>query len=197
MVGLSTMNSARWKRWLALAGSALLVAQCGTYWWLAELQMPLAGLRTVGGAGCQGGFVAFDQGMWQSLSFQQRQMLTTYFECRVQHIYQSAEAIPDTSVHFRPLTEHDRDSYVALAKRTDLPREIVEGYRHNLERGAKPVGYKDGCLLGWKCQGAGLFWMRSNSFHYRSELGAGGCEDLYIWLLGRWWRVWNFRCVVA
>lgn len=175
----------------------LVLVQCGTYWWRAESQMPLAGLRTVGGLEHRGEFVAFGKSTWDNLTLAQREALTALFTPRVRNIYHVEDEIPDANRVFMSLTEHDRSTYAALIARPNTPAKDKEGLRRDLARGAKPMGLKGGCLLRWQPERQGLFWMRCNSMYYVSHTGAGARSDLFIWFLGRWWRVWNFSHVVA
>jgi hypothetical protein len=175
----------------------LVLVQCGTYWWRAESQMPLAGLRTVGGLEHRGEFVAFAKSTWSSLTPAQRAVLTASFAPRVRHIYHTEEEIPDANNVFRPLTDDDRRSFVALIGQSNLSGEMKAGFRRNLERGTKPVALQGGRLFHWHAEREGLFWMRCNSGFFVGELAAGGRSDLFIWFLGRWWRAWNFSHVVA
>lgn len=175
----------------------LVFVQCGTYWWRAESQMPLAGLRTVGGLEHRGEFVAFAKSTWDNLTPAQREALTASFTPRVQHIYHAEDEIPNANRVFMPLTDDDRRSFARLIGRTDIPAEDKEGFRRNLERGAKPMGLKGGCLLRWQVEREGFFWMRCNSMFYATHTGAGARSDIFVWSLGRWWRVWNFSQVVS
>jgi uncharacterized protein YbdZ (MbtH family) len=191
------MNSTSWKRWLAWVFGAFCLVQFGTYFWRAESQLPLAGLRTVGALERREEFVAFAKSTWDELTPVQRRAVVAESNARTTNIYHSENEIPDRYKYFEPLSAEMRRHSEEMLTNSTTNAELREFVRQNLERGSIFRGYRQGCLLEWKREWSALFFMRCDSSWWVSGVGAMGRSDLFVWLLGRWWRVWNFYLVVS
>lgn len=79
------------------------------------------------------------------------------------------------------LSRHAENLYLTHA---DLPEGSIRTQGGLFE-------YVNGVSLNWQLEDAGLFWMKSGCGYAVSSMGAGGREDVYIWLLWGWARSYN------
>jgi hypothetical protein len=189
----------RWSVRVGLVLAVLVLVQFGTYFWLAKEAMPRAGITHLadykGIHNCE--FAAVGEETWGRLSPGQRATLERELSRHVKVIYHSADAIPDSSKHFWPVTEQFRQSYEEARKLQSGSTEALEYMRKAIEAGRELVGLKGGMEFNWKLEGRGPFWMRCTARCYMSHTGAEQRTDLYIWVLGRWFRVWNYGHAMA
>jgi hypothetical protein len=115
----------------------------------------------------------------------------------VRTIYHSMEEVPEAAMHSVPITEEDRQDYESFKKYADKYPEGLEQRRRMVESGRRMLGFKKGMKLGWTLESSGPFWMRCKSSHWVGVLGAEGREDIHIWVLGRWFRIYNAYVVMS
>ena len=183
----------RWSVRIGLVLAALLAIQLITYFWLAEEAMPCAGLTHLANYKfihhCE--FAAIGAESWEQLTSGQRAALEREFNRHVKIIYHSAEAIPDSSKHFVPVTEHYRLAYPIAVKLQSSTPEALEQMRKTIEAGRVLDGFRNGMLFGWQLERRGPFWMKCSSGCWISSKGAEGGSDYFLWFFGRWVRVWG------
>jgi len=175
---------------------ALLVVEVTTYLKSAESMMPVAGL---GGGRLPGHltFVAVLDETWNSISEKQKDALMLVLKKSVQQIYTSPSEVPNLDKSFWPVTGEDYQTYDRLKARSDVSPSVLRQLKRELDEGRKLVGYKNGVSLGWKLQSRGLFWMKCEASLWISNTGGGHSSDLFVWVLGRWVRVYNFHRAVS
>ena len=166
--------------------------------------MPVAGLKSLSDFGLVRSrkFVVLNQEatspeLSPSLTSPQRAALCNVFTRNGAIIYGSVEEVPESGKVFVPTTTNDVRSYELLKHRTDLPPGYLETYRKDIEQGRKLAGFADGMSFKWKLDQRGLFCMKCTSAHWMSGMGAENRSDFFIWILGRWLRVWNYHHAMA
>jgi len=180
-------------------GGILLLAQMATYWLSAERAMPVAALRQLHDYRWlkRSRFALFPQNRWDALTPSQREAVARELKRHVTVIYHSAKEIPQASLHTQPITEKDTQSYERAKGARWVKAETLEALREEIESGRKVIGYNDGVRLEWELCRRGPFWMQSRAGVWVSVIGAEWREDVYVWLLGWWVRVWNLAHPVA
>lgn len=59
------------------------------------------------------------------------------------------------------------------------------------------IAYRDGISFDWNTEWVVPFCMRGQANHYVSGTGAEWHDAMYLWLLGRWVKVWTFSRTMA
>ncbi|MHC4249644.1 MAG: hypothetical protein ACYS9X_11005 [Planctomycetota bacterium] len=139
--------------------SVVAIVQVTTYCLWADAAMPITGLKTLGFSegGTERTYVVLQDGVWQSLSEEQRTSLRAYLSDATENIYLTHKDLPDGSIRTQG--------------------ELFE--------------YVGGTSLNWKLVASGPFWMTCQCGYGISSTGAEGREDVYVWFLWGWVRLYN------
>jgi len=178
-----------------LAGIAgLATAQIGSYWLLAQNSMPLVAVphRMVSSPE----FICVDRRTWRPLTEPQRAALERALLLKAPKLYHSMLEVPKEQTSFRATTPKDAASYDDAIKRGYSP-ELLEDWRLAIEAGREVTSLKGGVRIHWALKRKGLFWMRSSSGEWISTTGAEGRDELHLWVLGFWVKVWTYGVVAA
>ena len=174
----------------------LLVVQVVTYVWRAERTMPVAGIAQIwvfapAEGSVRSKFVCINKETWRGLTDSQRRTLEKKFKRNVPLVYHDVGDVPDEMKFFRKVTDEDKEQYELLKKEDWMTPKMLEEAREEIESGRRMVGLKRGSRINWELKRKGLFWMRCSSSRTAGRLAARGSEDVFIWVLGWWVRVYN------
>lgn len=181
----------------------LTVFQLATYFLVGHASMPVAGLKSLSDFEMvrSSKFVVLGQQNFgepeSPLTAAQQTALEAVFKKYGARVFHSVEEVPENDKIFTPTTTNDVRSYELLKDRADLPAGYLESHRKMIAQGRKLAAFKDGMAFTWKLDRGGPFWMKCTSQHWVSGTGAEWRTDLFIWALGKWIRVHNFRHTMA
>ncbi len=177
----------------------LLVVEAATYLLLAERAMPVAAVRSLRDYDLLRGrrFALVPRETRDAMSAAQQAALAAELKRHVQVIYHSRDEIPETSLVTRPITEKDVADYEKWKRDGRMSGRTLERRKLAIERGHHVMGYRDGARIGWELDWRAPFLMKSRASMWVASEGAEWREDVYVWLLGWWVRVWNTSHGVA
>jgi len=193
------MNLGKRSKTVLVIAGVLLAAETVTYCLFAERAMPLAGFRSLGDPGLVRGkrFALVPQETWDILTESQRSAFTGELRRHFTVIYHSEGEIPLANLSTRPITEKDIKNYEKWKRDGWVSPRTIEWQKRAIDRGYHITAYKDGVRLGWEPVWRVPFAMKCRASSWVSTQGAVSREDVYVWLFGRWVRVWNVYRVVA
>jgi hypothetical protein len=193
--------ASRWKRRLVVAAvvlTGLFAVELVTFFGWAETKMPAAGLSHLqvfrdGQLFRGAGFVVVDRETWRSLDDAQKADLTAALLKHVPTVYHSMEEVP---VHVLPLGRLTDAQEEQLRQRIEeRGLSELEAYRERTRLLAKnrnmSLGGYGGTHFAWLLVDPGFLWMDCWAGESHSGLGAEFRRDVYVWVFGRWVRVWR------
>jgi hypothetical protein len=193
--------ASRWKRRLVVAAvvlTGLFAVELGTYLAWAEAKMPSAGIPHLwvfrdGQLFRGSGFVVVDGETWRSLSDAQKAELTAVLLKHVPTLYHSMDEVPLRVLPLGRLMDFQEERLKQRIVERGLSDREAERERAKMlagNRGMSLAGY-GGTKFSWFLLDAGFLWMDCWAGEYHSGLGAEFRRDIYVWVLGRWVRVWR------
>ncbi len=172
----------------------LLLVQVATYVCFAERSMPASAIRCnpdYADRNLDLNFVCVRSETWAELTAAQKSSLEAALKRRAPLLYHSMDEVPVVRLHVRRTTAKDLADYASYKKRGDVSPRTLAMVKRKIDRGYEVLALKKGAKVGWELTDRGLFWTRCSSSAWSAQEGACWREDVYVWVLGFWVRVWN------
>ncbi len=59
------------------------------------------------------------------------------------------------------------------------------------------IGLEAGCIIEWEIKKTGLFWFHARYSDWEGNLAAAQRTAVFVWVLGRWIKIWQTALVVS
>jgi hypothetical protein len=69
----------------------------------------------------------------------------------------------------------------------NVPSDLKYEYKDRKTGKMRFSEFKNGYLLSLFNLDTGYMWYRSSYFHQEGMMGGGGCDAVFVWVLGGWW----------
>ena len=140
-----------------------------------------------------------DGSTWRSLDDDQKAVLTAVLLKHVPTVYHSMEEVPDGVLAPGRMTDGQEEQLKRRIADEGLTDQEVAAARTQLQGSNRlmSLGSRGGAKFSWSLDEAGFLWMACLAGEYHSGLGAEYRRDVYVWLFGRWVRVWQLAHSVS